>query len=46
MKDKFIEQTALDYDMDYEDVKDIKDRFPNNFYEMLERYIKHRAESE
>lgn len=45
MKDPFIEQTAKDYDMNYEDVKDIKDRFPDNFYEMLERFIEHRAKT-
>lgn len=44
MKDQFIKQTAKDYDMEYEDVKNIKDKFPNELYERLEEFIKDRAE--
>lgn len=39
----FIEQTAKDYDMNYEDVKRIKELFPDIFYEKLEEFIKARA---
>lgn len=40
----FIVATALDYDMDYEDVKRIYDLWnkDNLFYEKLEEVIEHR----
>lgn len=31
------------YDMDIEDVKRIRNLYPNQFYEMLEEFIEHRA---
>jgi len=47
MKDNeegFLRQTANDYDMDYEDVKYIREKYPERFYEALEDFIKNRAE--
>jgi hypothetical protein len=44
--DGFIENTALDYDMKVEDVKDIYDKCMGDyekFYEKLEEYIKNRS---
>lgn len=43
MEKGFIEQTARDYDMDYEEVKRISEQYPDSFYEKLEEYIKDRA---
>jgi uncharacterized short protein YbdD (DUF466 family) len=42
-QDPFIAQTAKDYDMSYEDVERIKNKFPDNFYEKLEEFIKERS---
>lgn len=45
--ENFLKQTAQDYDMDYEDVKYISEKHPddsNKFYEALEQFIKNRAE--
>lgn len=39
----FIASTAKDYDMDYEEVKTIYDKFPNTFYAKLEKFIEERA---
>lgn len=35
----FIAQTAKDYDMEYDEVKDIYNRFPETFYDELESRI-------
>lgn len=43
MKNGFIQQTADDYAMSYEEVEKIYKFFPNNFYEKLEEFIKGRA---
>jgi len=45
MKNAFIQQTAEDYDMKYEDVKYIYDLWKDKgrFYEKLEEYIKERS---
>lgn len=44
MKKGFIEQTAEDYDMPYDEVKRIYDKWRDKgrFYEKLEEYIKER----
>ncbi len=38
----FIAQTAIDYDMSYEDVERIHKLHSNNFYEKLEEFINQR----
>ncbi len=43
--DPFLEQTAQDYDMSYEEVERIKKNHPGAFYEKLEEFIKIRANS-
>lgn len=43
-KNTFIEQTAVDYDMSYEDVERIHTLHPDNFYEELEKFINNRNE--
>lgn len=43
MTQKFIEQTARDYDMPIHEVERIAKLFPNKFYEKLEEYISDRA---
>lgn len=43
MNKEFILQTAWDYDMPFEQVERIAERFPERFYEVLEDYIKERA---
>lgn len=43
MTDSFIYQTAQDYDMDVEIVRDIVNRYPDTFYAELESYIKNRS---
>lgn len=43
-EEAFLRQTAQDYDMEYEDVKYIKERYPDHFYESLEEFIKNKAE--
>lgn len=42
-KNSVIEQTAKDYDMDYEDVERIFNQYhPKKFYDKLEEFIKNR----
>lgn len=43
MKNPFIQQTANDYAMSYEEVEKIHTKYPDNFYEKLEEYISDRA---
>ena len=43
MNQSFIIQTAEDYDMPLHEVEIIAKKYPNNFYEKLEEYIKDRA---
>lgn len=40
MKIPFIQQTAIDYDIEYEIVLDIYNNYPNEFYQKLEELIK------
>ena len=42
MSEVFLLQTALDYDMDIADVRQIARLYPNEFYEKLEEFIKDR----
>lgn len=42
-KKPFIEQTANDYDMSYDDVEYIYNSDPLNFYLKLEEFITNRA---
>ena len=44
-KDLFILQTAEAYDMDYDDVKNIREKYPDLFHDELELFIKNRAVS-
>lgn len=44
-KNPFIFQTALDYDMPYDQVERMYKLYPEKFYEKLEEYIKQRASS-
>lgn len=43
MNKEFILQTARDYDMPFEEVERIAERFPERFYEAMEDYIKQTA---
>ena len=38
-RDKFINQTAKDYDMNYSIVESIINKYPNSFYERLEKEL-------
>jgi len=38
--DNFIMNTAIDYDMTFEEVQNISKKYPNFFYEELENFIK------
>lgn len=40
----FIVQTARDYDLDYEVVEDIFNKYQSNFYEKLEEHIKTKSQ--
>ena len=43
MSESFLHQTSLDYDMQLHEVRRIAKLYPNNFYEMLEDFIKTRS---
>lgn len=43
MTESFLHQTAFDYDMPLQEVRRIAKLYPNNFYEMLEDFIKTRS---
>ena len=43
MSEGFLVQTSVDYDMPLHEVRRIAKLYPNNFYEMLEDYIKTRS---
>jgi hypothetical protein len=47
MSEGFLAQTAFDYDIPIEDVKQIAEKYPNGneFYEKLEEYLILRANS-
>lgn len=39
---EFVAQTALDYDMSYDEVQAVYDKHPDNLYEALEDFINER----
>jgi hypothetical protein len=43
--DPFLIQTAVDYDMSYNEVKNIREKHPDRFYPALEDFINNRAET-
>lgn len=43
MTQGFIEQTAIDYDMEVSEVERIAKFYPDEFYEKLEEFILYRA---
>lgn len=43
MSQGFIEQTAIDYDMEISAVQRIAELYPEQFYEKLEEYIQDRT---
>lgn len=43
MTEQFLKQTAKDYDMPLSVVKEISNKYPDQFYSKLEEYISDRA---
>lgn len=45
MTDNFITQTANDYDLDVNIVRDVIDKYPDTFYEELENIINNESKT-
>jgi hypothetical protein len=43
MSKSFLQQTAKDYDMPFNEVERIANLYPDNFYQKLEEYINNRS---